>query len=554
MTPGASNTTLQGPRFLVALVLLSAAYILGGKLGLTLALVHPSATAVWPATGITLAALLVLGTRVWPAIFIGAFLVNLTTAGSVATSLGIATGNTLEGLVGAWLINRFANGRRAFDRAIDTFRFALLAGVVSTMVSATFGVASLAMGGFARWSDFGRIWTTWWLGDMGGGLVVAPALILWSQAGRVPWSRKAVLEAAVLLAVLLAVGQLVFGSIQPFAGGTSSLMFVCMPVLVWVAFRFDQRTTATATLVLSTIAVWGTIANGGPDAIRERNQSLQVLQVFLTVTAAATLVLAATVAERARVEARMRAISEDLRSAMSELETFSHSLSHDLRSPIGAVLNYATALEQDARARLDADGMRILGSLRSSAETAARLLDQLVHLDWVEGQERSAAGIDMTALARAAYEEVIGGAEPGGEVRFELNELPTSRGNSALLGRVFFNLLSNAVKYTRRRPGRSIVVSGERGAGENTYRVADNGSGFDPQIAGNLFQPFPRNGAQSDIDGAGLGLAIVARIIRKHGGRIWAESDGVNGSRFSFTLPNAHSGGSHGPTLGPGGG
>jgi integral membrane sensor domain MASE1 len=121
---------------------LTAVYFVSGKLGLTLAYFNASASAVWPASGIALAALLVFGYRVWPGVFLGAFLVNITTAGSVATSLGIATGNTLEALVGAYLVNRFANGRHAFDRAQDVFRFAFLAGMSSTAVSATFGLTS----------------------------------------------------------------------------------------------------------------------------------------------------------------------------------------------------------------------------------------------------------------------------------------------------------------------------------------------------------------------------------------------------------------------------
>src|SRR5713226_4396386 len=111
---------------------LAAVYVLAGKLGLRLAFVHASVTAVWPPTGIALAAFLLLGYRIWPAILVAAFLVNLTTAGSVATSLGIALGNTLEGLAGAYLVNRFANGRHAFESARDTFRLAVLVALVST--------------------------------------------------------------------------------------------------------------------------------------------------------------------------------------------------------------------------------------------------------------------------------------------------------------------------------------------------------------------------------------------------------------------------------------
>src|SRR6266436_7887990 len=139
-------------------VAVCAAYVVAAKLSLRLASVHPSATPVWPPTGIGIATLVALGLRFWPSIFIGAFLVNLTTAGSVLTSVGIALGNTLEGLCGAWLVKRFAGGPRAFERPADVFRFAALAGLGSTTVSAAFGVTSLTLGGFASWADYPAIW------------------------------------------------------------------------------------------------------------------------------------------------------------------------------------------------------------------------------------------------------------------------------------------------------------------------------------------------------------------------------------------------------------
>src|SRR5207302_3866727 len=132
---------------LAALAVLAAVYFAAGKLGLRLAFVNASASAVWPCTGIALAAFLLLGYRVWPAILAGAFLVNLTTAGSVVTSLAIAAGNTLEGVIGSYLVMRFAAGKQAFQRAQDVFKFAILAGMVSPVVSATVGVTTLAVAG-----------------------------------------------------------------------------------------------------------------------------------------------------------------------------------------------------------------------------------------------------------------------------------------------------------------------------------------------------------------------------------------------------------------------
>src|SRR5206468_3354792 len=184
------------------LLVLGGVYVVAGKLGLALAFVHASASPVWPPTGIALAATLLLGYRVWPALFLGAFLVNVTTAGSVWTSLGIAGGNTLEGLLGAFLVQRFANGRRVFDRARDILTFAALAGLGSTAVCATIGVTSLSLGGYASWERFGAIWLTWWLGDAAGALVVAPVLILWGMDRALRLSQARLLELLLLQAFI----------------------------------------------------------------------------------------------------------------------------------------------------------------------------------------------------------------------------------------------------------------------------------------------------------------------------------------------------------------
>src|SRR5215831_12702631 len=163
---------------LPAIGALTLIYIVAGKLALKLAFVNASASPVWPPAGIALAALLVLGYRVWPAIFIGAFAVNFWTTLNILSSVGIACGNTLEAFCGAWLVNRFANGMRVFDRPQDVFKFAVAA-ILSTMVSPTIGVTSLAFTGFAQWSNYWPVWATWWLGDASGDLIVTPLLVLW---------------------------------------------------------------------------------------------------------------------------------------------------------------------------------------------------------------------------------------------------------------------------------------------------------------------------------------------------------------------------------------
>ena len=302
--------TLQ---LLGTILVLTGIYVLAAKLGLSLAFIHPSATPVWPPTGITLAALLILGNRVWPGILLGAFLANITTAGSVTTSLAIAGGNTLEGLVGAYLVRRFANGPHFCERPQDIFKFTLLAGVVSTMVSATIGVTTLALSGLASWTDYTSIWLTWWLGDAMGDFIIAPLLMLWSENPYVRWNRYEIFELALLLLLLFLGGQMIFGGVLPTNAKNYPLDFLCVPVLVWTAFRFGPRETATTAVMLSGIALWGTLHGFGPFAKDTLNESLLLLQLFMGCTAVMALVFAVVVLDRKRAEevrARLAAIVE----------------------------------------------------------------------------------------------------------------------------------------------------------------------------------------------------------------------------------------------------
>jgi PAS domain S-box-containing protein len=280
--------------------LLTLAYFAAGKFGLALAVVNASVSPVWPPTGIAFASFLLLGPRIWPAIFVGAFLVNVTTTGSIAPSLGIAIGNTCEGRLGAELVRLFANGRNVFNRARDVFKFVVLAGLFSTAVSATIGVSSLTLARQADWREYPAIWLTWWLGDAVGALIVGPVLVLWSVRGDAARSLARRLEGIGLFATVVAVGALVFFGVvgQP-------LTFLCLPPLVWAAFRFGRRETAAAIAILSGLAIWGTVHGLGPFADGPPNEALLLLQAFLGTMAVMSILIAAVVAERKRDEAAL---------------------------------------------------------------------------------------------------------------------------------------------------------------------------------------------------------------------------------------------------------
>ena len=295
----------SGSRQWLRLAALAVVYIAAGKLGLLFASVHASATAVWPPTGIALAALLLLGRGAWPAVAVGAFVVNVTTAGSVATSLGIALGNTLEGLLGAWLVERMAGGLRAFDRPRDVF--ALAAAVVpGAIVSASVGVASLTIAGYARTVDLDTIWLTWALGDVAGALLVAPPIVLWATTdgerarGEGDTRRAHLIELAALLTVVVALAAVIWGGLAPAELRRYPLAFVAIPPLLWAAFRFGRREAATVLLLLAAIAVYGTLRGFGPFSPLPPRHALVVLQGFMATMALMTLVVASLAWSRER--------------------------------------------------------------------------------------------------------------------------------------------------------------------------------------------------------------------------------------------------------------
>jgi len=297
------------PRYVGLLIALIAVYCAAGKLGLQLAFVNASTSAVWPCTGIAIAALLILGYRMWPAIFAGAFLVNITTAGSIATSAAIAGGNALEAVTAAYLVNRYADGRRVFERSHNIFKFALFAAFAAT-ISATIGTTILSVGGLASWSRFSSIWSTWWLGDVVGAVMVTPFLVLWIENPRQQWTRRQMIELFFLFAGLFTVAWIIFGDGLHFVVSNYPFEYLCFPFLVWAAFRFGRRKAATAIVALAVVATWGTFHGFGPFARNSLNTSLLLLQSFMAITTLTSLVLAAESTEHRRAEEHVRHLAD----------------------------------------------------------------------------------------------------------------------------------------------------------------------------------------------------------------------------------------------------
>jgi signal transduction histidine kinase/integral membrane sensor domain MASE1/CheY-like chemotaxis protein len=288
--------------YLVKLVVVAALYFASAKLGLSLASIHANVSPVWPPTGVAIAAMVLLGFRIWPAILVGAFLANLFTPVSAVAAAGIAVGNTLEALT-AWCLLRFFDFHKVFDRARDVFNFTLTA-VLCTMVSAVIGVLTLCLAHAAAWQQFGSLWTTWWLGDTVGALVIAPLLLIWGT-GPFPWSNRRYLEAALLLTLLSVASMATFGGPAPIPLRYYPLSRLIVPFFLWAAFRLGQRGVTLATVIVSLFAIAGTAQGVGPFVGRISNDSLLVLQVFLGSNVVMFMFLAATIQERGQVAATL---------------------------------------------------------------------------------------------------------------------------------------------------------------------------------------------------------------------------------------------------------
>jgi len=295
-------------RHLATLAIVTGAYFGAAKIGLHLSVAHGVITPVWPPTGIALAALLIFGPRMWPAVAAGALLANATSGVSLWVAAAIAVGNTLEAVVGAWLLRR-AGFRPALDRARDVLLLTLLAGLFATTIAATNGVTTLAIANSDAASPYGEAWVLWWLGDTMGALLVAPFLLVWSRPPRdLPNARIA--EGLVLLAALAAVSASVF------LGGLWRYPYLVFPLLVWATLRFRQHGAATASFVVAAFAVAGVVTENTPlgEDLSTTTQ-VEILQALIAFAAVSLLVLGATLSERDEAEAAHRLTTASLREA-----------------------------------------------------------------------------------------------------------------------------------------------------------------------------------------------------------------------------------------------
>ena len=509
-------------RTALGIAILAVVYTGLAKLGLGLDAVSGFATLVWPPTGLATASLLLFGSRLWPGVFLGAWIVNVWVGAPIGTALGIGIGNTLEAVLGAYALRHFAGYRRT----LDSLRLVLVllgASALSTLVSATFGVASLALAGIVHSAHQAiETWRAWWVGDVLGDLVVAPLLLTWARAGERGTPRAGRVAEALALGTLLGLASysVFFRPRYPIYPFESP--YVLFPLFMWAALRFELRGATLATAVASVFAVWGTAHGSGPFYREVLSSGLLALQTFMGCAALTSLVVAGVTMDRAR--------------AIQAQEVFVATVSHDLKNPLNALLMSGDSLLRRLPDELVQKHHQVL---RRSVDRMMRLITDLLDASAIEHGHLAVEGTleNMGALIGDAV-DLLRPLAATKSVQITL-DVPSGEPAQVLCDRdrvlqVLSNLIGNAIKFS---PERSTIAVKEEHT-ERAVRVSirDGGPGIEGPELSRVFERH-WHAKPSAGGGTGLGLFIAKGIVEAHDGTIGVKSAIGAGSTFFFELP-----------------
>ena len=505
-------------------LVLAALYFALARFGLSFATIGGSVTLVWPPTGLAIAALVLGRRRLWPGVTLGAFAANAITPGlPLWVAAIIAVGNTGEALVAATLLRR-SGFDPALRRVSDVLRLALLAGVAGTVVSALLGTLALRAAGTVGAGAVPATMRVWFMGDVMGALIVAPALFTARPAGGLPPLRVGrVLEAMALAATTAALTLLAFG--RPPDAAEQQASFVrpdaLFPPLLWAALRFGPRGAAWGNATISAISVWATVNHLGPFARFDIDQSLLLLQTFMAMIVLTSLILGAAVAERA--------------DAVQAREDFIAIASHELRTPLTPLTLQIDRLRRQFPG--DAGPGRLLGVLDRQVERLRQLVDVLLDVARLRRGRLTLTPerFDLAALARETVEAMADQlAAAGTPVTVQAPAPVEGSWDRTRLQQAITNLLTNALKYA---PGHTITLAIVGHPDRAEVVVGDRGPGISRADQVRLFRRFERLSRAAGPGGLGLGLYITREIVEAHGGTVQVDSAPGRGATFTCELP-----------------
>jgi hypothetical protein len=339
---------------------------------------------------------------------------------------------------------------------------------------------------------------------------------------------------------MVLVGEAVFGGWFPISAKNYPMSFILAPILIWTAFRFSQRETATGLFILSVIAIWGTLRHHGPFIMETNNQSLLILQASTAVLFITAMALAAAMAERRRAEEALESQKETIEAANKTKDYFLAMLSHELRTPLTPVLAGLDTLEADGLRSKDSKAA--LAMIRRNVELESQLIDDLLDLTRISRDKLQLALSPIDAHEAISNVVEICRAELAARsLQLHVNlraSMHHIAADPAKFQQIIWNLLKNAIKFTGEK-GEVAISTANASPGWIEITVQDNGIGIEPDLLGRIFDPFEQ-GAQSfhkRTGGLGLGLAISRSLTQAHGGTLIARSDGRDkGARFVVSM------------------
>jgi signal transduction histidine kinase len=472
-------------------------------------------------------------------------LANWFAGAPLAVAIGIGIGNAGEALVGALFIRRVRDFSITLESVTSVIALILWAAVLSTLISATVGVVSLYAGGIVQASQIRDTWRAWWIGDMVGCLLIAPAILVWRTKPRaqpeVHW-----LETMALGAAITIVSALTFFSNVRFVPTLATPFHqvdLLVVTLLWAAIRFGQRGATTAVLCVSVAAVVATSLNFGPFVLPQLRERLLLLQTFMAVITATCLLFGATIAER-------RIANQDVRRAQGVAETansaksqFLRVMSHELRTPLNAIQGFAELLETGVYGPLNEKQTDALKRIEQNEKDLLSLINEM--LGFVDAEKTPAAvEIEDVQVARA-FDSAQALIASDIERKHLIVKRELADGGLAVhadpkgLQQILASLLSNAAKYSN--DGGTITFGASADADGEKVRiwVRDAGVGIKKEEMERVFEPFfqAEGGTTRRYSGVGLGLTIARTLAQRMGGEVTIASKEGKGTTASVFLP-----------------
>ena len=535
-------TTNSPLAIVLQIVIVTLAYIIAARIGLSLDTVGGFATLVWPASGIALASLLLGGFRLWPAITIGAFIANYLSGAPVFAALGIALGNTLEAVTGAYLLGKVPGFRCNLDRVRDVLAMIVLAAGISTLVSATVGVTTLLAFDLIPPAGYSETWKAWWLGDAIGDLFAAPFILVWADyKPRVRVRRWG--ESIALGVIIVVVGTWIFSqgsNVEVSARGREYMLF---PLLIWSALRFGTRGSVTSSTMVTIMAIVYTAMGHGPFVYGDLHGNLLALQTFAGISGATFLVLGASMAERRRAAKELIIAREVAEGANRAKSGFLAVISHELRTPLNAILGYVELLLLEIDGPLNPGQRGILERIRQSQRHLLSLIEDVLGFAQVEAG-RLSFNLQPVRVrdAISTIDSIIEQESKKKNLTLQIEEIPPDiavHADPDKLRQVILNLATNAIKFTP--ASGTVSITAARDEKRIRIDVRDTGIGISAANLTHVFEPFFQvdQGGTRKYPGVGLGLSIVRDVVLAMNGDVEIDSEPGNGTTVSVLLPAA---------------